>query len=405
MRVTSRSLVDSALRNIQQNAQSLERLQNQIGSGKRLTRPSDDPAAVWRGLRMRREQSNAGQHLRNMDEARNWLGSTDKALDALNGTLAKLRELAVQASDDSNNTADRRAIATQVAELKDYALSIFNGANYVGQTLFSGRKTTTAPFSEDAAGNVVYDGETGITIPAGSTDLAAANGIQALTLTDADSAVEGTYRLSVTAPVNPGDPSNVTITRYDAAGVAVPGATQSVAVTIPTGAELSVIDLADLGLTLTVNSSLGSVPFAESATSQFTAVHTQIHREIGPTNTLPVNLQASRFLTMFQDLGKLESALDDDDQPNIALGISNLDTAIELTLNVQAEVGTRLNRLEVASERMTTIDDEANRIQLDAENVDMAEALTRLTTQQAIYSAALQTAAQAVPMSILDFLR
>ena len=46
MRVTTRSLVDNVVRQLQQNAQAVDKLQTQIASGKRISRPSDDPAAV-----------------------------------------------------------------------------------------------------------------------------------------------------------------------------------------------------------------------------------------------------------------------------------------------------------------------------------------------------------------------
>src|SRR5829696_9149905 len=101
MRVTARSLVDKALRQLQQNAQAVDKLQQQISSGKRISRVSDDPSGAWRALRLRREGAGNAQHLRNMDDARNWLVSDDRVLSGAGAALAKLREYAVQGADDS----------------------------------------------------------------------------------------------------------------------------------------------------------------------------------------------------------------------------------------------------------------------------------------------------------------
>lgn len=405
MRVTSRSLVDSVVNNLQKSQQTLDKLQTQISSNKRLHRPSDDPAAVWRSLRSRQDHASHVQHARNMDDAGNWLVSSGRALDGTQQILAKMRELAVQASDDSYSANDRAAIGREITQLKQQVLSLFNGTQYVGQSLFSGRQTGVAPFSADASGNVTYAGETGVTVPAASIDVAAVNGIESLTLTDAASAEPGTYRMGMAA-LAPGATSvDVTLTRYDSAGVAVPGATQTVAVAIPAAGDLTVVDFSALGITVTANTALGTATFAETATSEFTVGDATIEREIGAGVKLPVNLLGSKFLTMFQDLRDLERALSGSIQPEISKGIANLDKAIELTLVSQAELGTRQNRLDNAGERLLEADSEAVRIQREIEDVDLADALTRLTTQQAIYRAALETGARVVPMSILDFLR
>src|SRR5687767_10008191 len=186
MRVTTRSLVDNVVRQLQQQAQTLDKLQTQVASGKRISRPSDDPVGMWRSLKLRRDHDGNTQHMRNMDDARNWLVSEDQVLAGTGAALARLREYAVQGADDAYSSADRAAIGREVSQLKQHLLSLFNGTKFVGQSLFSGRQTGTEPFSVDADGNVLYAGETGITVPAGSTDLVTANGVTALSMTDAD---------------------------------------------------------------------------------------------------------------------------------------------------------------------------------------------------------------------------
>ncbi|HEU5317862.1 MAG TPA: flagellar hook-associated protein FlgL [Chloroflexota bacterium] len=403
MRVTSRSIVDNVVRQLQQNAQALDKIQSQVTSGKRITRVSDDPAAAWRALRLRREHAGNDQLLRNLDEARNWLAGNDRVLQGATDTIARVRELAVQGADDAYAANDRIALADQVKQLKEATVALFNDANHIGQSLFSGRRTDLPPFTLDSSGNVRYAGETGVNIPPASSDLTATSGIEALSLTDSASATPGTYRVSVAAAA--AGTADVTMTRYDSLGVAVPGATETVTVTVPAAGALAVVDFSALGLTLTANDALGATAFAESPTSQVSVSDAAITREIGSGVNLPVNLTGSKFLSFLNDLKSLETALRSASQPAIAKGIADMDRHLETVLVAQAEVGTRLNRVEDTEQRLREADLEVTRVQTATEDADPIETLTRLTTQQMIYRTALETSARVVPMSILDFLR
>src|SRR5688572_31385518 len=113
MRVTTRSLVDNVVRQLQQQAQTLDKLQTRVASGKRISRPSDDPVGMWRSLKLRRDHDSHAQHLRNTDDARNWLVSEDRVLSGTGAALSRIREYAVQGADAAYSTNDRLAIARE----------------------------------------------------------------------------------------------------------------------------------------------------------------------------------------------------------------------------------------------------------------------------------------------------
>ncbi len=405
MRVTNRMLVETVVRNLQHNLDALNQIQNQVSSGKRVTRPSDDPEAAALGVRLRHEKATGDQFLRNVEQARSWLTASDQALGDIGDALSRIRELAIQAANGTYTASDRAAIGQEVDQLRRHIIATLNDAVLVDQRLFAGAKTTAAAvFTLDANGNAVYNGATGVDLT-GATDLVPAKGIEGITLSATDSATPATYRVTVSAAS--GGVANVQIDQYDSTSALVRSETQ--AVTVPAAGVIGVVEFSTLGLTMTVNSSLGATPItgtSTSTTNAFTTSATSLNREVGPGTNLPVNVMGSSFLPMLADLQALATNLSSSapSQTAIEQSIGAIDKAIDVVLKNRAEVGAKVNRLDFTQSRMSALQLEVQRLQSTNEDVDFAEALTRLTTQQAVYQASLQAGARTVPMSILDFL-
>src|SRR3954471_16875222 len=98
MRVTPGMMMNSLLHNIELNQARTEQLQNQITSGSRITKPSDDPIGAARAINLQESLSQSDQYVRNIDQATSWLNSSDSVLDAVTLALHRARELAVQAA-------------------------------------------------------------------------------------------------------------------------------------------------------------------------------------------------------------------------------------------------------------------------------------------------------------------
>src|SRR4051794_37644809 len=118
MRITQQMMVDSMLRNVEQNQARTEDLQNQITSGSRIFKPSDDPIGVARAISLQDGLSQTQQYLRNIDQATAWLNTTDSALQAVSDSISRARELAVQAANDTLSSADRVAIKAEITQIQ-----------------------------------------------------------------------------------------------------------------------------------------------------------------------------------------------------------------------------------------------------------------------------------------------
>ena len=148
MRVTQSMLSNNMLRNLSSNYNKMGKLQDQLTTQKRITRPSDDPVVAMLGLGYRDSLNKVQQYSRNISEATNWLDSTDDAISQGVKVLQRIRELTVQASNGTYEEAQREAIAVEVDQLKEQLETIAQ-TQVGGKYIFNGENTNKAPTAGD----------------------------------------------------------------------------------------------------------------------------------------------------------------------------------------------------------------------------------------------------------------
>lgn len=144
MRVTQSMLSNNMLRNISNSYSRLDKLQNQISTQKKFTKPSDDPVAAMMGMNYRTDLNSIKQYTRNIGEVKNWVDSTDDALDKGVMALQRIRELTVQASNGTLEGDQRKAIAEEVKQLKEQLKNI-GDTQIGGKYIFNGNQTNVRP--------------------------------------------------------------------------------------------------------------------------------------------------------------------------------------------------------------------------------------------------------------------
>ncbi|MDX1807488.1 MAG: flagellar hook-associated protein FlgL [Paenisporosarcina sp.] len=145
MRVTQSMLSGNMLRNLSNSYSKMGELQNQITTGKKVNRPSDDPVVAMKGIALRSSLEKVEQFQRNLGEVHNLLDSSDDALDKVGSAMQRVNELIVQASSDTSTNDDRKKIESEIAQIRSHIQNIANtkvGDKYI----FSGTTTTTPLF-------------------------------------------------------------------------------------------------------------------------------------------------------------------------------------------------------------------------------------------------------------------
>jgi len=141
-------------RNVQQNLSKrygeMFNLQEQLATGKRLRKPSDDPIDVSNTLKLRTKQTQLKQYKRNIEDGLAIMGVASSAMNSMNEILHRMRELAVQAANDTNTTADRQYIQQEVDQLSRQMLSVVN-TQFKGDYLFNGTQSKVPPYEIKAS--------------------------------------------------------------------------------------------------------------------------------------------------------------------------------------------------------------------------------------------------------------
>lgn len=145
-RVTNQTIMLSAQRNLQASKATLAKLQDQASTLKAINRPSDDPMATANSLQVRAQQAANAQYGRNIDNGNGWLTTIDSALGNATTIMRQVRDLTVQASNDTLTAAAKDAIASQLDGLKQDLLGQAN-AKFMGRTVFAGNSDAGTAFT------------------------------------------------------------------------------------------------------------------------------------------------------------------------------------------------------------------------------------------------------------------
>lgn len=157
MRIATSNAYESSLSQLQRRQSQLSEVQQQLTSGKRVQRASDDPAAAATAERAMASLSRAAAHQRAMDASRNVTQLTESALGDAGELVQQARELMVSAGNGALSDSDRKIKAEALRGLRDDLLKVANRSDGAGRYLFGGQGVGSPPLRDSAAG-VVYDG-------------------------------------------------------------------------------------------------------------------------------------------------------------------------------------------------------------------------------------------------------
>ncbi|MED4019130.1 flagellar hook-associated protein FlgL [Sutcliffiella cohnii] len=137
MRVTQSMLAGNSLRHISQGFNKMGKLQEQLSTGKKITRPSDDPVVAMKGMYYRTNLTEVQQYKRNLSEAYAWMEESEAAIEQGSNVLSRVRELLVQGMNGTLADEDKNAIASEVGQLKEALVQVAN-TQFTGRYIFNG---------------------------------------------------------------------------------------------------------------------------------------------------------------------------------------------------------------------------------------------------------------------------
>jgi flagellar hook-associated protein 3 FlgL len=151
-RVSQRMLVNTALNGLNANIAANQRLQEQVSSGRLVTRGSDDPAGATYSMQLRSQQTLANQYLVNIDDADGRLNTADDALQSLANSINNVKSLVVNVNDSGLGSPSRSAIAAEISEIRNTVVDTYN-TTYRNRPIFGG--TVQGSVAVDSNGSYV----------------------------------------------------------------------------------------------------------------------------------------------------------------------------------------------------------------------------------------------------------
>lgn len=156
-RITNGYMSESIINNLLLNRSKLVEMQEQISSGKRISKPSDDVVSAISVVSTNNALGKLENYLKNIENAQNELNVTDNILTTAIDSLQKAKELTVQALNASSGPQELEALNAEFQQIKEQIKNLANtkfGTKYI----FGGLKTDAPPFEVPAAGEIQYTG-------------------------------------------------------------------------------------------------------------------------------------------------------------------------------------------------------------------------------------------------------
>lgn len=163
MRLSEQSRVSARLGYLDAAQQRLDRVQMQLSTGRRISRASDDPGGTVLALQHREDIDFEAQMRRNLSSGVAFLNASEAALGGASEVLQRVRELTIQAANDTLGGSERANIAAEVNQLISHLAQLGN-TSFGGAYIFSGHESKTPAYA--VTGNpptaVTFQGDTGL---------------------------------------------------------------------------------------------------------------------------------------------------------------------------------------------------------------------------------------------------
>ncbi len=159
MKISTSLYFDRSTQQLGNVQAKLTKVQEQLSTGLQIVKPSDEPDKASLVTRLESELARQAGYQDTLKSVNVRLTAEETALKNTSDVMYRIKELAVQAANDTLGTQDRQSIALELGTLRDQILSMANSQDSNGNYLFSGSRAAEPAFSKDANGRILYQGD------------------------------------------------------------------------------------------------------------------------------------------------------------------------------------------------------------------------------------------------------
>ncbi len=407
MRISTGQLYDRSIQAVLNNQADLSNIQQQLSSGKKLLRPSDDPVGAAQVIRLTEEIDLIAQYKKNYNLLTNSLEQEETVLSSVNNAINRARVLMIQSGNGIISAGDRKAIAIEIGQIRDQVFDLMNSRDSSGKYIFAGFQSGSPAFSFDAsaAGNKYnFEGDGGeneiqvsdnIRLQMNNSGLSIFEDVLARlksTITGSVGATSASLALQGQSAFDKFHENN-----YDAVNpannefqVSIISATQAQITNVGTGVVLDTVD------------------FLSGSAFLYNGLELNIEGVTG--DTVNFQLESSEKKNIAETLNDFANALNNDNigdgdfDKALSDALIGVDNSLTSIANAISKIGGRINVADsvLASNLDLEIVNKSARSSI--EDVDYAEAVSELSRQETALQAAQATFARVTGTSLFDFI-
>jgi flagellar hook-associated protein 3 FlgL len=400
MRLSSVQIFQQGISGILDQQAKLNQTEQQLATGKRVLTPSDDPVAAVQIMDITEDLELVDQYSRNGDLAEGQLALEESVLADVGNVLQRVRELVVQANNATQSPETRNSIATEIEARLDELQSLANTRDANGEYIFAGFQSNTEPFARQG-NSFSYNGDDGQRfLQLGSSTQV---GVR-----------DSGFDVFVSIPSGNGTfdvEPNVANT-----GTGVVGATSVNGSFTPEDYTVSFIQAAPTDpITYQVTDStpavIASGTYTAGDTIAFAGASLQFDGvpENGDSFDVTPSIKQDMFTSiqmMVNDLKNSGASPAETAAVNNSMGqaLNNLDQALGHVLEIRSDVGVRLSQVDNQRSINESFTLQLQDTLSDIQDVDYAEAISRLNLQLTALQAAQQTYVKVQGLSLFNYL-
>ncbi|HWQ76886.1 MAG TPA: flagellin [Syntrophomonas sp.] len=446
---------------LSKNDSSMAKSLEKLSSGYQINTAADDAAGLAISQKMQAQINGLNQADDNTQDASSLIQTAEGALNQTNTILQRMRELAVQAANDTLTDDDREYIQTEYSQLMSQIDQISTSTEFNTKKLLNGDSGNKVIYSSNP--NVASATVTSDNIVAGSYQIAVTTAAEQATIAgtaisdsialsgpttvvinnqsitfeatslDADAtaaafmAAVNNSTLGITATYNAGG-NLLTLTNnaYGSSTITVSGSAEALALGLTTGATT---DNSDTGVD--VEGTIGGAAATGSGTTLVSTAGDAFGLKVTLTgtaaaatnsnygtvqvtkNALTMQTGANEGQTMTISLNSMGSVdlginnIDLSSRGSAATAISTLDAAISRVSAENSRLGAYENRLDYTSDNLTISAENLTAADANIRDVDMAKEMMEYTKYSILSQAATSMLAQAnqMPQNVLKLLQ
>ena len=449
-RVGTANMYDNSIRNVSARQTSLVNLQENLTSGKRVVRASDDPVSAAQAERALTRISRIQTEQRALENQRNAIAQAESTMGDAISLVQEARQLMVSAGNGTLTSNDRATIANQLQSLRDQLTAVANRTDTNGIPLLGALGSAQSPFMGPLNSTPDY-------LFAGQAGQTASDGVTLPNTLDGDSAFmfdakrDGSFHAAITPGTSTVIVPGATTPSVPAMGQPNRALTTS-AITVAEGTNFNknpatglaytysvsfsnvTLDPATNTLSATYNVSSTDPAFVPPAAQTLNPIKIGEKGEfninglppgmsmkvttlptkavdgtitLSPANgdTINISPQASVFSVIDKAIAEIKAA----PNSNVAAqasgqALANIDIGLERMSNIRSYAGELLNRADRITGDQSKRSEQLEADRSRAEDLDMIKGISDFQNQQTGYQAALQTYASVQKLSLFNYI-